>query len=194
MYANRILSTQKYICRSAYGSGYCLKSGSSHTSYAATTSTVSSAPAGYSAPTMAGDLSAGLGLTVSIAIPTIPSSFFPGATPATKLCNGSCAGASGVATTTTTKASTTTTKASTTTTTTKASTTTTKAATTTTTASGATQTQYGQVGFLIIELAYRLLMSWQLVWRNRMDWPNGLRVPIRLSILQRLLLSGNSMC
>jgi hypothetical protein len=175
--AKRILSTQKYICRSAYGSGYCLKSGSSHTSYAATTSTVSSAPAGYSAPTMAGDLSAGLGLTVSIAIPTIPTSFFPGATPATKLCNGSCAGASGVATTTPTKTATTTTKA----------------ATTTTTASGAIQTHYGQVCFLIIELEYRLLTSYQIVWRDWMDWPNGLRVPIRLSILQRLLLSGNSM-
>ncbi len=140
---NQLLSIEKYICRSAYGSGYCLKSGSSYSSYAATTSTVSAAPAGYSAPTMAGDLSAGLGLTVSIAIPTIPTTFYPGATPATKLCNGSCAGASGVA------ASTTTTKTSTTTTTTTkaATTTTTKAATTTTTASGATQSQYGQVCF-----------------------------------------------
>lgn len=36
-------STQKYICRSAYGSGFCLHSGSSYSSYT-TTSTVSAAP------------------------------------------------------------------------------------------------------------------------------------------------------
>lgn len=34
-----------YKCANAYGSGGCLKSGSSHTSYAATTSTVTSVPA-----------------------------------------------------------------------------------------------------------------------------------------------------
>lgn len=47
-------------CESAYGSGLgCIKSGSSHSSYAVVTSTMSK-PAGYSTPTtMAGDLSAG---------------------------------------------------------------------------------------------------------------------------------------
>jgi len=98
-------SIQKYICRSGYGSGFCLHSGSGTTSYT-TTSTVSAAPSGYSAPKMASDLAAGLGLTVSIAIPTtIPTSFFPGATPLSKLLNGSGAGASSktaIATTTTT--------------------------------------------------------------------------------------------
>jgi rhamnogalacturonan hydrolase len=109
-------STQKYICRSAYGSGYCLKSGSSYSAYAAVTQTISTAPAGYSAPTMAADIQSGLGLTVSIAIPAVPTSFYPGATPATKLCSsGACAGANGAVTTaapTTTKGTTTTTKAS----------------------------------------------------------------------------------
>jgi hypothetical protein len=37
--------------------------------------------AGYTAATMAADLSAGVGLSVSIAIPTVPTSFYPGATP-----------------------------------------------------------------------------------------------------------------
>jgi hypothetical protein len=63
---------------------------------------------------MPGEISSGLGLTVSIAIPTVPTTFYPGATPATKLCkNGGCGGvggSGGVATTitTTTKAATTT--------------------------------------------------------------------------------------
>lgn len=82
----------KNICDSAYGTGYCLKAEGS-SSYAST-STVASAPAGYSAATMAGDLTAGLGISVSIAIPTIPSSFFPGVTPVSKLMGGSGAGAS----------------------------------------------------------------------------------------------------
>ncbi|RDW85497.1 glycoside hydrolase family 28 protein [Coleophoma crateriformis] len=64
----------------AYGTGGGLNTGSSYTSYIAT-STVTAAPSGYSAATMASDLTAGLGISVSIAIPTIPTSFFPGATP-----------------------------------------------------------------------------------------------------------------
>jgi rhamnogalacturonan hydrolase len=39
---------------------------------------------GYSAATMPSDLPSGLGITTSIAIPTVPTTFFPGATPATK--------------------------------------------------------------------------------------------------------------
>lgn len=73
-------SSEWYTCRSAYGEGFCLKaSGSS--SYAATTTTVNTAPTGYSAPSMAADLATAFGTTASIPIPTIPSSFFPGATP-----------------------------------------------------------------------------------------------------------------
>ncbi|EDP51794.1 hypothetical protein KXX16_004476 [Aspergillus fumigatus] len=74
-------SKQWYSCQSAYGSGFCLKSGSHHTSYAVTTTTVSSAPSGYSAAKMASDLSTDFGSTKSIPIPTIPTSFYPGATP-----------------------------------------------------------------------------------------------------------------
>ncbi|GAB7351037.1 hypothetical protein MBLNU459_g1521t1 [Dothideomycetes sp. NU459] len=81
-------SQQWYSCRSAYGSGFCLKdSGSS--SYAATTTWVKSAPTGYSAPSMAADLKTAFGTTASIPIPTIPSSFFPGATPYTALAGSS---------------------------------------------------------------------------------------------------------
>jgi rhamnogalacturonan hydrolase len=43
---------------------------------------------GYSAPTMPGQLST-LALSVEIPIPTIPTTFFPGATPASKLLSAS---------------------------------------------------------------------------------------------------------
>ena len=77
--------SQWYSCESAYTDGedaYCLESGDDHTSYAATTTTVTIAPTGYAAPTMTDDLSTPTwGTTASIPIPTIPSSFFPGVTP-----------------------------------------------------------------------------------------------------------------
>ena len=38
---------------------------------------------------MAGDLTAAFGITASIPIPAIPTSFFPGATPASKLLGSS---------------------------------------------------------------------------------------------------------
>ena len=74
-------SKQWYSCRSGYGSGFCLKPDTANpTSYAATTTTVSLAPAGYSATTMPDDLSTAFGFTVSIPIPTSwPKSYFPGA-------------------------------------------------------------------------------------------------------------------
>ncbi|RDW66715.1 rhamnogalacturonase A [Coleophoma crateriformis] len=73
-----------YKCENAYGSGGCLKSGSSYTTYAVTTETVTSvASATYTA--MAADLTAGFGLTTSIAIPAIPTSFFPGLAPSSSL-------------------------------------------------------------------------------------------------------------
>lgn len=81
-----------YFCRSAYGSGYCLKS-SSGGPYQ-TTTTVSSAPANYNGAKMSGDLPTGLGLTVSIAIPAaIPTSFYPGVAALKPLQNGGGAGA-----------------------------------------------------------------------------------------------------
>ncbi|KAF2731885.1 rhamnogalacturonase A [Polyplosphaeria fusca] len=77
-------SKQLYTCRSAYGSGMCLKGGGSG-SYAATTSTVSSGPAGYSVATMKGDVKSSFGTTVSIPVPPIPTEFFPGVAPYSRL-------------------------------------------------------------------------------------------------------------
>lgn len=71
-------SLQWYSCRSAFGTGMCLRSGNRLTSYAASTTMVKSAPPGYTAPTMAADLEAGFGFTEPIPIPTIPASFYPG--------------------------------------------------------------------------------------------------------------------
>ncbi|RAO69458.1 uncharacterized protein BHQ10_005470 [Talaromyces amestolkiae] len=82
-------STEYYKCADAWGSGYCLHAGTQHTEYGTVTSTVTSAPSGYSATTMPGQLTAGLGITTPIAIPTVPNSFYPGATPATARVYGS---------------------------------------------------------------------------------------------------------
>ena len=81
-------SKEWYSCRSAYGSGgFCLRDGSQSTpSYATSTTTISSTPTGYTvAPTMSDDLATAFGFTLSIPIPTIPTSFFPGATPISRL-------------------------------------------------------------------------------------------------------------
>lgn len=77
--------TQWYLCESAYGSGFCLKSDDDSLTSYTTTTTVSTAPTGYSAATMAADLSTAFGTTASIPIPTIPTSFYPGATPISSL-------------------------------------------------------------------------------------------------------------
>jgi rhamnogalacturonan hydrolase len=120
-----------YVCESAYGSGYCLK-GSGSSSYT-TTTTVSTAPTGYNGAKMASDLASGFATSASIPIPAIPTSFYPGVTPISKLLNGSGAGAGGATTlaTTTTKA---------------ASSTTTAKTTTTSTSSGSCSAVYGQCG------------------------------------------------
>ena len=77
-------SKEYYKCQNAWGNGPCLRGGTAHTSYALITSTVTAAPSGYSAAKMPNDFASGFGLSSSISIPTIPTSFFPGATPATK--------------------------------------------------------------------------------------------------------------
>jgi len=83
-----------YVCESAFGSGYCLKGGTGTSSYT-TTTTVSTAPTGYSGAKMPDDLAAGLGISVSIAIPAIPTSFYPGVPAISALLNGHGAGAGG---------------------------------------------------------------------------------------------------
>ncbi|KAF3395068.1 putative rhamnogalacturonase B [Talaromyces pinophilus] len=64
--------TQWYLYESACGSRFRLNY---------TTTNTTTAPTGYSAAKMAADLKTALGTTASIPIPTIPTSFFPGATP-----------------------------------------------------------------------------------------------------------------
>jgi rhamnogalacturonan hydrolase len=78
-------SSQFYSCENAYGSGFCLESGSDYAASPVTTQWVSKAPGGYAAPTMAADLKTAFGTTQSIPIPTMPASFFPGVLPITKL-------------------------------------------------------------------------------------------------------------
>ena len=73
-----------YQCQNGYGSGFCLKKGTGP-SYAATTSTQTAAPTGYSAPTMKENLKTAFGTASPIPIPTMPASFYPNTPPITKL-------------------------------------------------------------------------------------------------------------
>lgn len=81
-------SKQSYQCQSGYGEGACLRKGTGG-SYAASTSTQTAAPTGYSAPTMDGDLKTGFGISSSIPIPTMPASFYPGVAPKSRLAGAS---------------------------------------------------------------------------------------------------------
>lgn len=80
--------SQFYECQSAYTNLhrspalYCMNGGTDYVSYSAVTKTVTAAPTGYAAPTMAADLATPTwGTTAEIPIPTIPASFFPDTTP-----------------------------------------------------------------------------------------------------------------
>ncbi|CAL5869223.1 uncharacterized protein PFLUO_LOCUS3451 [Penicillium psychrofluorescens] len=86
-------STQWYSCESGYGSGFCLDTGDDYTSYT-TTMSVTAAPSGYSAPTMASDLATAFGTAMPIPVPAIPTSFYPGATPYSKLAGAKSSSAS----------------------------------------------------------------------------------------------------
>ncbi|KAI7976108.1 hypothetical protein EIK77_008126 [Talaromyces pinophilus] len=83
--------SQTYTCSNAYGEGFCLAGGDDHVAYTATPTTVTVAPSGYSAATMAADLTAAFGTASSIPIPTIPTTFFPGVTPYSALASASAA-------------------------------------------------------------------------------------------------------
>jgi len=71
-------------CKSAYGSGACLKNGSGG-AYPAVTSTQTVAPKEYTAPTMTGDLKEGFGITTEIPIPDWPANFYPDTVPISRL-------------------------------------------------------------------------------------------------------------
>ncbi|KAE8349891.1 RGase A [Aspergillus coremiiformis] len=77
-------SKQSYSCVNGFGTGFCLQKGDGTSTYSSVI-TATTAPAGYNAGHMANDLKAAFGTAASIPIPTIPTSFFPGATPYTAL-------------------------------------------------------------------------------------------------------------
>ncbi|KAL3432519.1 RGase A [Aspergillus tetrazonus] len=79
---------QTYVCENAFGDGFCLADGDG-TSTFTTTLTASAAPSGYSAPSMDADLETAFGTDSEIPIPTIPTSFYPGATPYSALAGAS---------------------------------------------------------------------------------------------------------
>ncbi|KAE8375531.1 RGase A [Aspergillus bertholletiae] len=71
---------QTYSCENGFGSGFCLQGGDGTSTYS-TVITETAAPTGYDASSMSNDLRTAFGTAASIPIPTIPTSFFPGATP-----------------------------------------------------------------------------------------------------------------
>ncbi|KAF4534067.1 Glycoside hydrolase family 28 [Lasiodiplodia theobromae] len=73
-----------YSCRSGYGDGACLKSSGS-AAYDAVTTTINSAPSGYTAASMPDDIEDSLGFTVAIDIPSLPASYFPNVAPISPL-------------------------------------------------------------------------------------------------------------
>nr|XP_036588208.1 rhamnogalacturonase a [Colletotrichum truncatum]KAF6799349.1 rhamnogalacturonase a [Colletotrichum truncatum] len=68
-------------CNNAFGKGHCLRTGSGTYTSVATTKTV----ANYAAATMPGQITAGLGLTTSIPVPAVPTTYFPGQKPKSAL-------------------------------------------------------------------------------------------------------------
>lgn len=77
-------SHETYLCSNAFGSGPCLKPDSASGTTYTTTATVTTMT-GYAYTTMPGEIKAGLGITKSIAIPAIPTSFYPGLSPTSAL-------------------------------------------------------------------------------------------------------------
>lgn len=83
-----------YGCQNAYGSGACLKSGDSGSTYT-TTQTITTGSGSYS--TMDNELTTGYDISSSIPIPTMPSSFYPGREPISAILSGSAATATAAA-------------------------------------------------------------------------------------------------
>jgi rhamnogalacturonan hydrolase len=66
-----------YECESAYGTGACLEA-SGTKSYAAIVTSYTQPPAYTTPPTMSGELATGFATNISIPMPTIPQTFYPG--------------------------------------------------------------------------------------------------------------------
>lgn len=87
-----IIGDEEYhICADAYGEGFCLRPESEappvdeHLAETWTTTvTATATPRGWqNAPYMPSDINSPIGVTASIPIPTVPTTFFPGKTPLT---------------------------------------------------------------------------------------------------------------
>ncbi|KAH8892736.1 rhamnogalacturonase rhgA [Thozetella sp. PMI_491] len=70
-----------HVCKNAYGSGSCLDGTDATTSFTSTKTITGLASTAYTYASMDNELSTSIGLTVSIAIPTLPASYFPGMLP-----------------------------------------------------------------------------------------------------------------
>ncbi|KAL6235692.1 RGase A [Aspergillus navahoensis] len=81
---------QTYVCENAFGDGFCLVDGDGDSTFT-TILTASAAPSGYSMPSMDANLETAFGTDSEIPIPTIPTSFYPGATPYSALAGASVA-------------------------------------------------------------------------------------------------------
>lgn len=81
----------EWLCENAYGSGACLGSTATE-DLAATTSIVTTGKPYYATSYMSVDLATGFPTNSSFAIPAVPTSFYPGATPSSKLLSLTAAG------------------------------------------------------------------------------------------------------
>ncbi|KAJ0416568.1 pectin lyase fold/virulence factor [Aspergillus carlsbadensis] len=81
----------EWSCQNAYGSGACLETDTAKMTRYSTTKTVTKTPS-YSATTMPHDLASALPSDSSFSIPSMPTSFFPGETPISKLLSMTAAG------------------------------------------------------------------------------------------------------
>ncbi|KAL3479048.1 pectin lyase fold/virulence factor [Aspergillus californicus] len=82
---------QTYRCENAYGTGFCVQDDDEQSGYT-TTLTATSAPSAYSAPRMSSNLESSFGTASEIPIPSIPTSFYPSATPYSPLAGAASSG------------------------------------------------------------------------------------------------------
>ncbi|KAK1760071.1 pectin lyase fold/virulence factor [Echria macrotheca] len=74
-------SEVKYACRNAYGHGACIKDSPGNGAYTTTMTVATMDAAKYAVTTMPGEITKGLGITTSIDIPAVPTTFYPGLKP-----------------------------------------------------------------------------------------------------------------
>ncbi|KAK4446313.1 pectin lyase fold/virulence factor [Podospora aff. communis PSN243] len=70
-----------YKCQNAYGIGACMNQFAGNGAYTSTMTVKTMDPTSYAVPTMPGEITKGLGITTQIAIPPVPTTFYPGLKP-----------------------------------------------------------------------------------------------------------------